>query len=124
MHILIVEDNEMNQKVIKAILKKNNISFELASDGQNALEILNHKKFDLILMDCQMPILDGYETTVIIRENEKKENLPKCPIIAITANAMSGDKEKCINSGMDDFLSKPIQSQQVIKIIEKWVSVA
>jgi CheY-like chemotaxis protein len=122
MKILVVEDNEVNQKVVRAIFRRNNIIFELANDGDEALKKLKDEKFDLILMDCQMPILDGYQTTKIIREEEQKENKKRCPIIAVTANAMSGDKDRCLSAGMDDFLSKPFQTRQIIEMIEKWKS--
>lgn len=120
MNILIAEDNEINQKVLKAIFEKNKYQYEIASDGLQAYNLMKQKNFDLILMDCQMPILDGFQATKMIRETELKINKSRCPIVAITANAMSGDKEKCLEAGMDDFLAKPFKSQDILKIIEKW----
>ena len=120
MLILIAEDNEINQKVLMAIFNKNNYSFEIAQNGQEALDRIQNKSYDLILMDCQMPVLDGFTTTTLIREYETTFNKQRCPIIAITANAMQGDKEKCMNAGMDDFLSKPFKSQEIISVVNKW----
>lgn len=124
MKILVVEDNEINQKVVRAIFQRNNISFEMANDGDEALKKLKEQTFDLILMDCQMPVLDGYQTTKIIREEEQRVNKKRCPIVAITANAMFGDKDRCLSAGMDDFLSKPFQSRQILEMIEKWKDAA
>lgn len=124
MKILVVEDNEINQKVVRAIFQRNNISFEMANDGDEALKKLKEQTFDLILMDCQMPVLDGYQTTKIIREEEQRANKKRCPIVAITANAMFGDKDRCLSAGMDDFLSKPFQSRQILEMIEKWKDAA
>jgi CheY-like chemotaxis protein len=89
--------------------------------------MVSKKHYDLIFMDCQMPIMDGYETSIKIREREKKEQLSssetsRIPIIAITAHALSEDKEKCLSSGMDDYLSKPFKISQVIDILKKWLS--
>lgn len=118
MTILIVEDNPVNQKIVQAILKKNNMHFLVATDGEQAIEQLAVANVDVILMDCQMPKLDGYEATKRIREEELKSNSTRKKIIALTANAMSGDKEKCLSCGMDDFISKPFQSEQLIEKIQ------
>lgn len=120
MKILIAEDNEINQKVMRAILEKSGIDYLIVSDGEQVLKELKNDQYRLILMDCQMPILDGYETTKIIRKYEQENNQKRCPIIAITANAMSGDKEKCEHAGMDDFLAKPFKMQQIFDMINKW----
>ena len=106
--ILIVEDNPVNQKVTSDTLKKLGYETVVANHGEEALEILEEERFDMILMDCQMPILDGYETTAKIRhkENSSGEHIL---IVATTAHAMRGDKEKCLEVGMDDYLAKPIR---------------
>jgi signal transduction histidine kinase/CheY-like chemotaxis protein len=118
LRVLIVEDNLVNQKVEVLQLQRLGCNPDVVSSGAEALDLLDRKDFDLILMDCQMPGMDGYATTAEIR---KKEGTQKhTPIIAITAHAMQGDAEKCINAGMDDYLSKPIKIQSLEQIIEKW----
>ncbi|AFQ45432.1 hybrid sensor histidine kinase/response regulator [Desulfosporosinus meridiei] len=110
--ILLVEDMLANQRLEMTILKKLGYTVELATNGQQAVEICNTKKYDLILMDCQMPIMDGYEATIQIR---KKSVFNKnTTILAMTAYTMEGDREKCINAGMDDYISKPV-SMGVLK---------
>lgn len=106
--ILIAEDNFVNQKLIKAQLTKLGYGFDVVNNGKEILRMLKEKSYDLILMDCQMPELDGYETTRIIRRQESKGHQTHVPIIAMTAYAMEGDKNKCLTAGMDDYISKPI----------------
>lgn len=118
--VLIAEDNEVNQKVISNILIKKGIEFKVVCNGEEALKVYQDEKFDLILMDCQMPIMDGFEATEKIRELEKNTNSKRVPIIALTANAMKGDREKCIGKGMDDFLSKPFRMNELLEIIGTW----
>ena len=104
LNILLVEDNRTNQKLAKMLLKKLGCEITLAEDGLIALEVLKENRvFDVILMDCQMPNMDGYECTKEIRKSEK---LKDSVIIAMTANAMQGDKEKCLNAGMNDYMTK------------------
>lgn len=110
--VLLAEDNKVNQVVATKMLSNWQIVFEIANSGQEALNILENAdsdSFDMILMDCQMPILDGYQTTKEIRENPKYERFKSIPIIALTANAMNGDKEKCLQAGMNGYVSKPIE---------------
>ena len=107
--ILVVEDNLVNQKVAVALLAKMGYQADVSANGQEALEALTKTAYDLILMDCQMPVKDGYETTRTIRKLESP--LSKIPIIAMTANAMAGDDEKCYEAGMDDYMTKPIDSK-------------
>jgi two-component system sensor histidine kinase/response regulator len=118
--ILVAEDNLINQKVIRILLEKSGYKYELANDGIEALEKYNTGNYNLILMDCQMPNLDGLNAATKIREIESKNNKNRCPIVAMTANAMKGDRENCIAAGMDDFLSKPFKSFDLLKIIEIW----
>lgn len=120
MKILVVEDNAINQKVIRIILEKNEFEYELANDGLEAIEKYNTGKFSIILMDCQMPNLDGLEASRKIRELESAGNRGRCAIVAMTANAMKGDSDKCREAGMDDFLSKPFKSQDLIQILHSW----
>ena len=121
--ILVAEDNEINQKVISAILSRNGFHFEIVNNGLEAYEKIKNNPFCLILMDCQMPVLDGLEATLKIRDYEQQQRKKSCPIIALTANAMLGDKEKCLGSGMNDFLSKPFKKEDLIEKIITWTSI-
>ena len=113
--------NLQNQEIATEFLNKSNIKIVIANNGKEALEILKeNKEFDAILMDCQMPIMDGYEATKYIREMEKFANLP---IIAMTANAMQGDKEKCISVGMNDYISKPLDFNKFYETLLKWIKI-
>lgn len=116
--ILLVEDNVQNQEIALEFLQKANIKVKIANNGKEAIEILENSEFDGVLMDCQMPILDGYEATKLIRKIEKFNDLP---IIAMTANAMEGDKEKCINSGMNDYIAKPLDFNNFYETLGKWI---
>lgn len=118
--ILIAEDNEINQKVIRIILEKYGYDFKFARTGEEALELYHLDDYHLVLMDCQMPELDGLQACRKIREFEALRHKPRCPIVAMTANAMKGDREKCMDAGMDDFLSKPFRSQDLIQMIVIW----
>ena len=122
--LLIVEDNKTNQIVVEGILEEYGIQVDIANHGEEALAYL--KKADLytygfIFMDCQMPIMDGYETTRNIRAGSAGEIHKNIAIIAMTANAMQGDREKCIEAGMDDFMTKPIDIVFLEKILKKWI---
>lgn len=119
--ILVVEDNAINQQVVVAYLKKNGFSVDVAQEGLEAIEKIEAgQKYDLILMDCQMPHLDGYETTRRIRATEGIAHVARTPIVAMTAYARTGDREKCLSSGMDDYVSKPIDPDLLfIKIEER-----
>ncbi len=117
--ILLVEDNAVNQKVALKMLEKFGYSADFCNDGVEAIEKLSLKEYSLIFMDIQMPRLDGYETTAKIRASENTGK--HIPIVAMTANSMSGDKEKCLDSGMDDYLSKPIRINALSGILEKWL---
>ncbi|BAQ66564.1 response regulator [Geminocystis sp. NIES-3709] len=116
--ILLVEDNKVNQIVVKNQLKKIGYKCDIADNGQIALDLLKKKSYDLIFMDCQMPILDGYDTTLAIRQNEKTKDMI---IIGLTAFAMEKDKEKCIDSGMNSYLSKPCNLNEISSAIKKWI---
>ena len=110
-NILLVDDSRVNQYVGKETLSKLGLDFEVATNGQEALDMYKQGNFDVILMDCQMPIMDGFEATRQIRLYEKETNSPRVSIIALTANAMQGDHENCVAVGMDDYLSKPYTSE-------------
>ena len=121
--ILVVEDNEVNLEYIVNLLKTFNVRIITANNGKEAIEVLKKEKVDLVFMDCQMPEMDGFKATEIIRKLEKQGKLPSkyTPIIALTAYALQGDREKCISSGMDDYISKPFNIQDIRKIIFKWI---
>ncbi len=115
--VLLAEDNEINQKVISEILKQEGILVHIVHDGKQAVEAVQDNTFDLVLMDVQMPNMDGYEATGTIRKTGRFTDLP---IIALTANAMKGDREMCIDAGMNDYISKPIAANELFRIIRKW----
>ena len=119
--ILLVEDNLINQKLALKILQKAGYEIEVADTGLAALEILAAADYDLVLMDCQMPQMDGYEATRFIRDPNSDVRDHGIPVVAMTANAMQGDREKCIAAGMDDYLTKPINRGQLLETIEKWL---
>ncbi|WP_161568532.1 response regulator [Pseudoalteromonas phenolica] len=116
--ILLVEDNPVNQIVIKALLEKVGLQVVLAQDGEVALDILKQRSFDLVLMDMQMPKLDGLEATKLIRQQPKWQNLP---VIALTANTQKSDMESCFQAGMDDFIAKPVEIAKLCHILSRWL---
>ena len=113
--ILMAEDNSINQRVGKLILQRAGYAIDLVSDGNEALEAHRNNSYDLILMDCQMPTMDGFEATRHIRSISARQPV----IIAVTANALVGERERCLAAGMDDYLSKPFQAEQLVLIVEK-----
>ncbi len=118
--ILAVDDHPVNQLFVQKLLKRFEFhNIDLAEDGQQALDMITKKHYDIVLMDCQMPILDGYKATEILREFDVEEKR-STPVIALTANAMVGDREKCMKAGMNDYLSKPIKPEKLLAIIQKW----
>lgn len=120
--LLLVEDNIVNQKVATSMLKKIGLqNVAIAEDGKEAVSMNQQHHYDLILMDCQMPKMSGYEATGLIRQREQSQQLPRIPIIAMTANAMQGDREKCLSAGMDDYLSKPIKAGGLRKMLTQWL---
>jgi signal transduction histidine kinase/CheY-like chemotaxis protein/HPt (histidine-containing phosphotransfer) domain-containing protein len=120
-HVLLVEDNPVNRQVAQRILGLLGLSLETAENGKEALEKLDAGSFDLVLMDCQMPIMDGYTATRIRRTREAEQRLTRIPIIAMTANAMAGDREKCLGAGMDEYLSKPMNRGLLESTLRKWL---
>lgn len=115
-NILVVEDNPFNQDLMVAMLKVMDYKAEVVGNGKLALDALNEKQYDLILMDCQMPVMNGFEATARIREMENHT-----PIIAVTAHALDGDRDLCIKSGMNDYMTKPFSKHDLKKIIQKWL---
>ena len=122
--VLMVEDHPINQMLLTKLLAKLGLKhIYKAENGYEALAAMEKQHFTLVLMDCQMPELDGYETTRFIRESEAANNLPHLPIIAMTANAMVGDREKCLKTGMDDYMSKPIELVALRQTLGRWLCV-
>jgi len=118
--ILLVEDNLINQEVAVDMLELFGCEVDAVENGEQALEKLQQTDYRLVLMDCQMPVKDGYETTREIRLREKTNN-QHIPIVALTANALSKDREECLAAGMDDFISKPFSMQGLYTVLEKWL---
>jgi two-component system, sensor histidine kinase len=118
--ILLAEDNLVNQQVALVMLASLKSRVDVANNGREAIEAHSRGSYEVIFMDCQMPEVDGYEATRAIREQEKKSNLPRVPIIALTAHAMQGDYEKCLAAGMDDYLTKPFTMEQLFSSLRRW----
>jgi CheY-like chemotaxis protein len=118
LRILLAEDNPVNQRLTLRLLEKRGHSVLAAADGVEALEAVSREKFDLVLMDIQMPRLDGFQVTALIRENERLTG-DHLPIVAMTANVLKGDEERCLTSGMDHYVSKPVDQKKLFEIIER-----
>ena len=118
--ILLVEDNGVNQELTHSMLRKFDLHIETVNDGQEAIEYWSQGNYDLILMDCQMPKLDGYKATQLIREQEQGK-ARHIPIIALTANAMDGAEKRCLDAGMDDYIAKPFKQSDLINALQKWL---
>ncbi|MBI5170378.1 MAG: response regulator [Candidatus Eisenbacteria bacterium] len=120
-HVLLVEDNEVNQRVAKHLLARLGCTLEVAGNGLVALEKLAAAhRYDLVLMDCQMPEMDGFEATREFRARERTAGTARLPVIAMTANAMQGDRERCLEAGMDDYLTKPVQPAELTRVLTCW----
>ena len=117
--ILLVEDNLINQKVARRMLESLGYEVEVATNGRQAVELVASQRYLLVLMDCQMPEMDGYAATAAIRRLPLPYNVP---ILAMTANAMQGDRERCLSAGMDDYLAKPFRRDQLVEMLDEWIS--
>jgi two-component system, sensor histidine kinase and response regulator len=123
--VLLAEDNVVNQQVAMHLLEKQGHVVLVASNGREVLTALDRQPFDLVLMDVQMPEMDGFEATHAIREREGQGvrsalGTSRLPIIAMTAHALAGDRERCLDAGMDDYLSKPVQGRALEAVLRKW----
>jgi two-component system sensor histidine kinase/response regulator len=119
--VLLAEDNGVNQVVARNMLKTFGCEFEIVANGALALEALQRQRFDIVLMDCQMPVMDGFVATRAIRKHEAEHQLPRTPVVALTANALVGDADTCLASGMDDHLAKPYTRRQLCAVMERWL---
>jgi len=118
--VLVAEDNRINQKLIKRLLKDFGINVTLASNGLEAFNLVKANRFDIIFMDIQMPVMNGVEATEKILEFEKSKNRKHTPIVALTANVISGDKEKYLSAGMDRYLKKPIEVKELVEVLRDY----
>jgi signal transduction histidine kinase/CheY-like chemotaxis protein/HPt (histidine-containing phosphotransfer) domain-containing protein len=124
--VLLVEDNEVNQKVAQAVLGLFGCTVDIANHGREALDCLERGSYDLVFMDCQMPVMNGFQATALIRERERQaaatgQPARRLPIVALTAHAVSGDRERCLAAGMDDYLSKPFARQDLAEVLRRWL---
>lgn len=122
--VLLVEDHPVNQQVARRLLERLGLRVELAGNGAEAMDKIARQTFDLVLMDCQMPVLDGYSATRRLRERERVQTVPRLPVIAMTAHAMAGDRERCLDSGMDDYLTKPLDRTLLADTLARWLDLA
>ena len=119
--VLVAEDNPVNQEVVLAMLENLGCRVTVAGDGREALAALASEPFDLVLMDCQMPVLDGLAATTAWRQREGSTGGRRVPIIALTADVIKGVRERCRAAGMDDYLSKPFEQAQLVTLLERWL---
>jgi CheY-like chemotaxis protein len=122
MRILVAEDNDVNQKVAQAMMRKMGLRADVVANGLEAVNALQMVPYDLVLMDCQMPEMDGFEATRAVRQVGSSALNPSIPIIAMTASAMRGDRDKCIQAGMSDFIAKPIQIRELAETLARWLA--
>jgi CheY-like chemotaxis protein len=118
--VLVAEDNAVNQTVVMRLLEKLNCVVDLAVNGQEAVDMASTGDYDMIFMDCQMPVMDGYQATGELRALESER--ARIPIVAMTAHAMAGDRERCLEAGMDDYIAKPLGERGLREVLERWRS--
>ncbi|MBB3214266.1 hypothetical protein FHW67_003581 [Herbaspirillum sp. Sphag1AN] len=120
-HVLVAEDTEINLHLARMLLNKKGFQVSTAENGELALQALRSTHFDLVLMDCMMPVLDGFEATRLWREHEASTGQPRTPVIALTASAIEGDRDRCLSAGMDDYLAKPFTAVAFNKMVDHWL---
>jgi CheY-like chemotaxis protein len=120
--ILVAEDNPVNQQLARAMLLRLGYQTDVAGNGEEAVEAVMNLPYDLVLMDCQMPVMDGFEATRVIRDREG--TVRHTTIVAVTANAMEGDRERCLTAGMDDYLAKPFRAGDLRRVLERWIAMS
>ena len=124
LRVLVVDDNLLNRKLACAILKNHELEFDIAENGKIAYDLFMKRKYDMILMDIQMPIMNGIESTLKIREFEREWNISSpIPIIAVTAFAMENDKKNCFDAGMNDFIAKPYRAEKLVAIMSRFIRI-
>ncbi len=122
--ILVAEDTEINRQLLRILLARKGCILQEVENGAQAVQAARSGGYDLILMDCMMPIMDGYQATAEIRAHEQEQGRPPIPIIALTASAIEGDRQRCLDAGMDDYLSKPFTQVGLMSTVEKWLKKA
>jgi two-component system sensor histidine kinase/response regulator len=124
LRVLVAEDNPVNQRIAQQLLRKRELAVTLADDGRQAVDAFEAGRFDLVLMDVQMPEMDGFEAVAAIRALERAQGRPHTPIVAVTAHAMVGDRERCLEAGMDAYLSKPLRRQLLFELVDELLGAA
>lgn len=120
-HVLLAEDNEVNAMVAQATLERLGLKVDTVENGERAVAFMKDHEPDLVLMDCQMPLVDGFEATRQIRELENRLHRVRVPVVALTANALEGDRERCLSAGMDDHLSKPFKDEDLEQVLRRYL---
>jgi CheY-like chemotaxis protein len=120
--ILVAEDSRTNQLYISEILKQIGYEAVVAANGEEVLHRVSQDRFDMVLMDCQMPVMDGYEATKKIRSMQEEGGIDHFPVIALTGSALKGEKERCLAAGMDDYLLKPVRREALEGAVRRWVT--
>jgi CheY-like chemotaxis protein len=120
--VLLVEDTEMNRQLARILLVRHGLTVDEAHDGAQALAALERQRYALVLMDCMMPVMDGYEATRRLRAWEAARSGPRTPVVALTASAVAGERERCLAAGADDYLSKPFTAAAFAAMLARWVA--
>jgi CheY-like chemotaxis protein len=120
-HVLAVDDNEINQSVAEELLKDLGLTVDVVGNGLEAFHAVQSKRYSAVLMDCQMPVMDGYSAATAIRAWERENDVPRTPIIALTAHAFSGERDKVLSAGMDDYMTKPVPARQLESVLARWL---
>jgi len=119
-NVLLVEDNPVNQEVGRTMMEAFRCRVDVASNGSEVLDRMESNRYDIVFMDCEMPVMDGLEATRLIRQREKQQGRPRTTIVALTAHAADQDRSRCLEAGMDDYLGKPFRMQDLSRMMEKW----